>query len=1482
MNAAAANNVSDNPSHAASRYEDAAQAFERALREGGPTVLVSLGLAHARERQGRVEEASRAYLEAVRADPSTADTTLEYMHWLLTDDRDRQLARTLGSWLDQDWIPAMQRQQPMPAAVAGFLGRVSLYRQQYSRAAEWYGTAVAARPDAFALDGLGEALFRLGQVEAALPVLTRAVAAADATDRRDRAITTRRRLGDAYVTLGRCEDGIRVLREALVLAAGGDAHVWTALARARLVLERLDGAARAAERAAALDPRLAAAHSLLASVMLRGRKFTQAVTAAELALTNDPSDLDAIRVEGRALLEGHETLAGEDALVRQLGLLGSEPAADRSRFLIHQGIRLSRSYLEERPDDIDHRLLLARSLRGVPGLEREAIPVLMAVIERTDDRPDSRLLLELAETLLQVGDAAGALKALDRHVEHSTKEHSRCWQVRGDALGALGRLVDALDAYQRALDILTKEGGSPDLHLMFNLAVAARQNGKPDLAWSAVQTAIERAETVEDRARAYVLKAELTSERKVTPEEALAAAYEAGRQSYFSGNLEAALEWLNRTLREDEAYEDARWLRLDTLRRLAARSSYPFLNQETLSQARQEWADQTTRMLPTARSAWAFVTGALLADGEGQLSPLSTRTARTWEAITYLERSLLLEDENLYAWVHLSRLNRVLSNYGNAVVAADRASELNRTHVEVLDEQLAIYADLCDVGRAREYLDERVERQRTPWIDGVEAFLFYLEDDLPAAIEAISRLLETDSDDIWNLSLRADCLRQTALWKRKVRREFLERAQTDYRKILTLRQNPAYASQQVTFGWAAYATGDLDLAIQLLEPLLNDALDPTRECCRALGCCYLRRNDLDRASDFLTRGIDGATALSQLRALETLWLAEIREESTDWENGPAVRALILAANGRLAAARLRLGTRPSAAAELKSVLAWKPDDAEVATWSKAAALAGSARVALRDGHLEEASRLYASLAESTDIPEARHGLRRVAARYREEGVDALDGPPADRPAADHAVLLLERAFELEGDAADGAQFVELGIARLRAGRPEQAIDAFVLALPLLVDTDPAVSSSAHSFARAVLAIQQNREWQAAVLEDLRRLAETGVPESVRPILSAAIEFLSQPSKVVLGPAQKTEEQPADDVVPILVEVADNLAPEERYEDHWPFRITLLPEMRDRIEDEMGVRVGEVLIRPNMSLSADSFAFTLGRVAFVRGQVLSAMKYSPAPEACLTAGGIPRSGLRLQPHPISHRPGFWISQEHWESAAALAPLWEPMQFVLAQLEAVLRENLVQFVGDEEVGYLLDTATRAGRISSGQAALLFEEETRGRFVYILQELVRDRVPITHLGRIVTAFLDNLAAGDETLIRLVRLAMKDVLPGNGPFAVQITAPSELEQAILLECDRAFIPRFPIVAENTVDHLTDSIRSLVDRDDPFNALVVQTSRAREPLAHTVHARFPRLLVQSREETIEPGTRSVTSIVPLIAEWGDSWPGRGDVLAAR
>jgi tetratricopeptide (TPR) repeat protein len=104
---------------------------------------------------------------------------------------------------------------------------------------------------------------------------------------------------------------------------------------------------------------------------------------------------------------------------------------------------------------------------------RRAIPLLEHALERDPESAELRYLLGLAQ--LRAGLAEAAIGPLTEAVTREPKlRYGHAWLALADALFAVGRMQDAIDAYQRALKINTSS-----LETYAKLARALEK--KPDL-----------------------------------------------------------------------------------------------------------------------------------------------------------------------------------------------------------------------------------------------------------------------------------------------------------------------------------------------------------------------------------------------------------------------------------------------------------------------------------------------------------------------------------------------------------------------------------------------------------------------------------------------------------------------------------------------------------------------------------------------------------------------------------------------------------------------------------------------------------------------------------------------------------------------------------------------------------------------------------------------------------------------------------------
>jgi len=256
-----------------------------------------------------------------------------------------------------------------------------------------------------------------------------------------------------------------------------------------------------------------------------------------------------------------------------------------------------------------------------------------------------------------------------------------------------------------------------------------------------------------------------------------------------------------------------------------------------------------------------------------------------------------------------------------------------------------------------------------------------------------------------------------------------------------------------------------------------------------------------------------------------------------------------------------------------------------------------------------------------------------------------------------------------------------------------------------------------------------------------------------------------------------------------------------------------------------------------------------------GNVEVNMRYCPASPKSLQELGILEQDLVEALHPMTGESGCWIQPDHWDLIINSGlELWaEPLVYMVYHLEAVLRQNLADFLGVQEVENLLEVWEQTEKGASLIKTALPDQTSRLRFARVLRALVKENVPITLWADILEAAQGVGLASDDVskVVRAVRLRLKSLLPGNNQTATRLELPPELEAKITPwlwhEDGKMF---FDIPPEETQEFLSE-IRNLVDPSKRSLVLVTHNAELRPFVRNLVGLEFPDLMVISQEELL-------------------------------
>ncbi len=228
------------------QYAEAIAAFEEALKQEGDSARdaweIRFHLAVAHQRVGENQQAFHAYLKAIADAPERVRDIIPYAHNLL--DRDTVAAES--DWLLHGWADEIERTKlgdDDQATVTLFLGRIDLYLGNYTRALKLFQDAQQIfRHDARAVEGIGKALWRVGDFDQAVSKLNEARELARHGSHPERLAAIDTALIEALVDNGQYDEALSRIESKL--AEGGSYTYELLLTRSQcyLALGRADEA----------------------------------------------------------------------------------------------------------------------------------------------------------------------------------------------------------------------------------------------------------------------------------------------------------------------------------------------------------------------------------------------------------------------------------------------------------------------------------------------------------------------------------------------------------------------------------------------------------------------------------------------------------------------------------------------------------------------------------------------------------------------------------------------------------------------------------------------------------------------------------------------------------------------------------------------------------------------------------------------------------------------------------------------------------------------------------------------------------------------------------------------------------------------------------------------------------------------------------------------------------------------------------------
>lgn len=1212
---------------------------------------------------------------------------------------------------------------------------------------------------------------------------------------------------------------------------------------------------------------------LLGRVNLYRHRYKIAAETFQRALDQAPLDPRLWEGLGEAQWYLRELDRAQESLKRAYDLACSEPFTDRlmsinaklARALEAEGqyegalARIAES-LDKGNRFADELLLIRSRCYLALGRPTEALEAAEAATNRDTRSIDARLLC--SQALIAAGRYQDAVNAIEAASQiDPTRVEVRVYKAQALIEGQIdisqGRRLLARYAMHAEIDVLSPDAlpayivaRKTNSNTLFFLAELDRAFGKLEEALKKVEEALQQgigSDRDYGEAPALQLKGELL-EAKGDKEKAAEALFEAGQRFLWRKEYEVAVAQLRHSVDLIPNRPDTHWYLAEALRML---SYGPVLRWEEKSAAIKEsasiWKKSFQMGNPKREDFWIYLTGAWINEQCINLFTNNLLQQRLWwwESIGFLERAILLNDQDADAWASLSRSHRCLGNRANSWEASSKAWELDPKNSSVQEERSTILAVLGDLQAADEIIESRRAAGTSAFADNLKAYILAEQRQYKPAIGLLEQSLALEPDDLWTLDLRARCLRLTGN---------SDDAQREYQRIWS-RCDPNDAANQTFFAVAAFHLGYFTEASRILaeSPEVND----NNTANFYLGASLLAQSKLQDGERYLAAAVELSknalevddTLVEDLPGLDLL--------AKNWPHAAEAGKVLDHIRKQAEARKVELHSLPAPEAELATALDKLALAGELEGGEWMGIYAGLGRLHLAAGRCAEAAASYSKLVNYRDrFPELRLATGNVATAFQQEG-DRLfkEGQFAESREAFRNGLGILSDDTQDGIMQKASMQLRLAIASLLNSQRDDARSELSEWLPTAREAGSEIPGKLLADVCQELFKKPEHFWtlDEEWADFASRLGQES--ELARELASARTVL----SPLIVGWLELERpdlqfEPRVPVVTPIIMDVGSGLIPSDTSEN-WSLFKTHIPTMRGWFEQQMGVTVPGVRVRSDDSFGEDGYTLRLDEHFVARGRAYLDMRFFPGSFDHLQALGIPEEDVKQAINPVTNKPGFWIPKQHWESVLFHGlELWdEPLVFVIRHLQAIVQQCLGDFVGIEEVNRLLVSWGKREEDSALIQQVLPDEGAILRFARLLRALVREQVPISDWKEILASVQSPGSGNLDEEVRAARIRLRKQLPGNRADARRLELPQEWKNAIrswTSQTDGQIIFAPPPAQ---VHSFVLTIGDLVPFGDSNAALVVDYPPARPHVRQLIAPQFPGLMVLSTEELLPP-----------------------------
>ncbi|MDR3594018.1 flagellar biosynthesis protein FlhA [Clostridium sp.] len=347
------------------------------------------------------------------------------------------------------------------------------------------------------------------------------------------------------------------------------------------------------------------------------------------------------------------------------------------------------------------------------------------------------------------------------------------------------------------------------------------------------------------------------------------------------------------------------------------------------------------------------------------------------------------------------------------------------------------------------------------------------------------------------------------------------------------------------------------------------------------------------------------------------------------------------------------------------------------------------------------------------------------------------------------------------------------------------------------------------------------------------------------------EFVSEEEEIIQAERKEPENvMNLISVEPMEVEIGYGLIPLAD-EASGGDLLQRIASVRRQCAIEMGIVVQPIRIRDNLQLKTNEY------IIKIRGTMVVSSELMPSMLLCMDPTGensdIP--GIKTV-EPTFGLPAVWINKDQREEAEIKGlTVVDPTTVMVTHLTETIKNHSYELLGRQEVKLIVENAKE--KYSAVVEELIPDLLTIGELQKVLQNLLREKVPIKDIATIMESLADNSknTRDLEVLTEYVRFALarticNQIVDENRTITVVTLEPS-IEDIIANNTQKSVQGSFPTVDPDTTTRILTGIKNTVESVYFYNnqPIVLVSPNIRPVFRKLIEMVFPHIMVLSLNE---------------------------------